>query len=89
MWHGLSSPMDGSKEVDVPPLEGKIVEPKGTRVWELIEKLLELDPNLFVATVDCCSGEDFDIRVEKVEVTKYTYPAETWLKEGDSYVVID
>jgi hypothetical protein len=77
-------------ELTTPPLEGKAIEPQGMRVRDLIEKLLTLDPELFVVTSDCCYGKavDVEVWVEKIEDYENYLKAQLALKEGDEYVVI-
>lgn len=57
--------------LDIPPLEGEIVERKGLRVKDLIAKLQELDPEMPVLTQDCCHGIEHDVDISEYKLDTY------------------
>lgn len=76
--------------LDKPALEGTVIERKGVKVKELIEKLQKLDPDLLVCAVDNEYGEQFDLN-PIVVTADYDYSALrlVGLGKGDPYVQIN
>lgn len=77
-------------ELTTPPLEGEIQERKGLKVKELIEKLSEMDPEMFVVTSDCCHGTDPEPQVYIQELASFDkwIAIELGLSIGDKCVMI-
>jgi hypothetical protein len=78
-------------EIDLSPIEGVVVEHKGTTVGELIEKLQKLDPNLIICTVDTDYGENVELEPFENTVNQWQrwLMQQTNLRVGDKYIQID
>lgn len=78
-------------ELTTPPLEGRVVPRRGLKVKELIEKLSEMDPEVFVVTSDCCHGTDPEpqVYIHELESGDRWVAIELGISVGDTCVMIN